>query len=88
LLQDTSYCNELHQRYFELIENEILTVDHLHRMVQILSNEVRTHVEKNEARWGHNAIYSDHVDFIQEVNLIQAWIPRHLELLHAYFSTL
>ena len=88
LLQNSTYRNELRQRYFELVQNEILTVDNLQRMVQTLSNEVKIHAQKDEARWGHDPIYFDQVDFVKEIQLIQSWVPRHLELLHAYFTAL
>ena len=83
------YKSRLKQRFFELVEEGILTTEKLTSMIDKDYAVIKSYVKKNEERWPINAEpFYDDTDFEGEIQLMKKWIPLQLKAVSEYLNTL
>ena len=83
------YKNRLRERFFELVEAEILTEKNLVSMIDENQLRIKDYAKKNEKRWPVDAKpFFDDADFEDEIQLIKKWIPVQLKEVRKYVNSL
>jgi hypothetical protein len=88
-LNPHDYAEKLPKKFKKLVESGILSVKHIHEMIDENTGNLRPEIKANEVRWPLDDIgYFKGKDFEKEVQLMKDWIKERLPRIEKYLEEL
>jgi len=86
-LNPEGYRQKLYKKFMRLKENDVLSVKHLHEMIDENAKKIRPEIEANEALWPLDAIrHFKGSNFEKEVQLMKDWIEKRIPRIEQYLT--
>lgn len=81
------YRTKLYEKFMQLSDDDILTAQNIHKMIDANVVLLRDEIETNEKRWPPGKVeYFKYADFDTEVQKMKNWITNHLPELEQYLK--
>ncbi|MFT6982774.1 MAG: spore coat protein CotH, partial [Crocinitomicaceae bacterium] len=88
-LNPDNYLAKIPQKFTKLYESGILSVKHIHEMIDENAEKLQPEIKANEARWPLDEVgYFKGSDFEKEVQLMKDWIEQRIPRIEKHLEEL